>query len=301
MTEMIQNLVIVHKPSNQNIPVKEVAGNVTADEILEVVVNHLNLPGNNGAVLYRKLTGKQLFPHETLSSAGIEDDEVLIAEVETVNIFGQAEFIDNPEPRCPCILLLDVSGSMSGAPIEELNAGLRKLKESLMTDSLASLRVEIAIITFGAGVEVAHDFMTVNQFNPPTFTVSGTTPMGAAINKALDKLQERKQMYKQNGISYYRPWLFLITDGEPTDKWEPAAQRVKEAENRKSVAFFCVGVQQANMDILKQISPRQPVKLKALKDFSEMFKWLSSSLTSTSHSNIGDSVPLQSPLGWGEI
>jgi len=300
MAEMIRNLVVVHGASNKKIPIKEVAGDVTADEILNAVADQLDLPNSTEVTLCRKLTSKRLFPHETLSSAGIEDGEVLIAEFEPVNIFGKAEFVDNPEPRCPCILLLDVSGSMSGAPIEELNIGLRTLKENLIADSLASLRVEIAIITFGAGVEIVHDFITVNQFNPPSLTTSGATPMGTAINLALNKLQERKRVYKDNGIPYYRPWIFMITDGEPTDEWQSAAQRVKEAETRKAVAFFTVGVMGANMETLKQISPRQPVKLKGL-NFSEMFKWLSTSLTSTSHSNVGDTVPLQSPLGWGEV
>lgn len=311
MSQFIRNLV-VETPSTQ-IPIREVGGDVTAEQILDFVADNLNITNGAGS-LRRKLTGRQLFPQETLSGAGIEDDEVLIADFSeeigefnifgqsepSDNLFGQAEFAENPEPRCPCILLLDVSGSMSGEPINQLNAGLRSFKESLMADNLASLRVEIAIITFGAGVEVIHDFKTADQFMPPTLTVSGATPMGTAINKAIDKLHERKQTYKQNGIAYYRPWIFLITDGGPTDDWQPAARRVKEEDTRKAVAFFCVGVAGANIDILSQISPRQPLKLKRL-NFQDMFQWLSTSLTSTSHSSVGDSVPLQSPLGWGEI
>ena len=57
------------------------------------------------------------------------------------------EFADNPEQRCPCILLLDVSGSMGGAPINALNDGLRIFKDELNQDSLAKKRVDIAIVT----------------------------------------------------------------------------------------------------------------------------------------------------------
>ena len=124
--------------------------------------------------------------------------------------------------------------------------------------------------------------------------------MGEAINLALDKLDERKQTYKANGISYYRPWLFLITDGEPTDQWQPAAGRVQQAEASKRVAFFSVGVSGANTSILAQMSPRQPISLNGL-NFREMFVWLSSSLTSVSNSRPDDNVPLQSPLGWGSV
>ena len=31
--------------------------------------------------------------------------------------FGTQDFADNPEPRCPCLLLLDVSGSMTGGHV----------------------------------------------------------------------------------------------------------------------------------------------------------------------------------------
>jgi uncharacterized protein YegL len=63
--------------------------------------------------------------------------------------FGGVEFADNPEPRCPCILLLDTSGSMSGAKIAELNSGLQAFAEELRSDAMAAKRVEIAIVTFG--------------------------------------------------------------------------------------------------------------------------------------------------------
>jgi uncharacterized protein YegL len=216
--------------------------------------------------------------------------------------FSKVEFdASNPEPRCPCVLLLDTSYSMSGPPISELNAGLQVFKEALSQDELAMLRVEVAIVTFGP-VAVTQDFVTVDQFVPPMLEPLADTPMGTAINLALDKIDERKQLYKQNGVSYYRPWVFLITDGGPTDGnvWQTAAQRVREAESRKRVAFFSVGVEGADMGVLEQISSRQPLKLQGL-NFREMFVWLSSSLTSVSRSKPGEEVPLQSPMGWGEV
>ncbi|MBA3967146.1 MAG: hypothetical protein H0X47_15500, partial [Nitrospirales bacterium] len=63
--------------------------------------------------------------------------------------FGTTEFADNPEPRCPCLLLLDISASMNGTPIAELNKGLITFKDELAADQLAMKRVEVAIVTFG--------------------------------------------------------------------------------------------------------------------------------------------------------
>lgn len=213
--------------------------------------------------------------------------------------FGTDDFADNPEPRCPCLLLLDTSGSMRGVPIAELNAGLAGLKEELSSDSLAMKRVEIAIVSFGP-VNIQTTFCTAPNFFPPQLAAEGDTPLGAAIQQGLDLLRQRKDEYKANGISFYRPWVFLITDGSPTDVWENAAAQVREGEATKSFAFFAVGVAGANMALLKQISVREPLKLEGLK-FRELFQWLSNSMKSVSQSVPGSTVPIQSPHGWAEV
>ena len=214
---------------------------------------------------------------------------------------GMPEFVENPENRCPVILLLDTSGSMSGQPIQELNRGLAAFKADVLKDSQASLSVEVAMITFGPIVKLTQDFVTIDQFTPPILEVGGLTPMGAAIEYALDFLENRKQTYKDNGILYYRPWVFLITDGDPNDSWQSAAQRMRQAEAQRRLSFFAVGVQGADMNILKQISPpeRPPIMLNGL-DFREMFIWLSASMKRVSSGKVGQAVALPA-MGWGQI
>jgi len=210
------------------------------------------------------------------------------------------EFAENPEPRCPCILLLDVSTSMSGEKIKALNEGLQTFQTDLNKDDLAKKRVEVAIITFASSVEVVQEFVTADQFEAPTLKAQGTTAMGEAIEKALEIISTRKKVYKENGVEYYRPWVFMITDGAPTDEVEEGSQKIKWEEEKKGVAFFAVGVEGADMDKLTQMVVRTPLKLKGLS-FRELFQWLSASIQSVSHSQVGEQVPLQPPTGWAEV
>lgn len=233
----------------------------------------------------------------------------------TQHLLDQAEFADNPEPRCPVILLLDTSYSMQGQPINELNEGLRAFSDALKADRLASLRVEVAMITFGGVVQAINvqsglgdaipfdatqAFVTVDRFNPPLLAVNGNTPMGEAARQGLLLLRQRKEIYKQNSLDYFRPWIFLITDGHPTDEWQSTAEQIQEEEHRKGMIFFGVGVAGADMRSLAKFSTeRAPLKLKGLA-FQELFQWLSKSLSAVAHSKPGEQTTLP-PVGWAQI
>jgi uncharacterized protein YegL len=243
--------------------------------------------------------------------------------------FADIAIASNPEPRCPCVLLLDVSGSMAevvantgkdlGYTVQQdnqtyravsagvtridlLNEGLRAYHADLMSDSLAAQRVEVSVITFGSTVQAVCPFVTAQEFTPPTLTANGDTPLGAAVLRGIQAVMERKRLYRQNGLHFYRPWIFLVTDGAPTDAWQDAADRVKDGEKNKSFVLHAVGVEGANFDILRQISVRQPLPLKGYS-FREMFRWLSDSQRRVSQSNPGEEgqVKLASPAGWAQL
>ena len=161
------------------------------------------------------------------------------------------EFAENPEPRCPCVLLLDTSGSMQGDPLDAMLAGLEAFRFDLAVDPLAARRVEVAVVAFDNRIQVVQDFVSPDRFEIPLLTAEGMTHVGAAIEKALEMVEERKARYRAYDVAYYRPWIFLVTDGEPQgespDDVDRAVRRLREAEEKKQVAFFAVGVENANM------------------------------------------------------
>lgn len=217
-----------------------------------------------------------------------------------------------PQPHLATVLLLDTSGSMDGFNIEQLNEGLRTLKEEISKDELARKRVELAVVTFGnGGVNLIHDFSSIEKFEPPTLYADEETPMGKAIIKAIDLVESRKNDYKYAGVDYFRPWIFMITDGVPTDMkpgdslWNQVVKDVHDGEANRRFSFFAVAVDFADMDVLKQIAPKTRIPLRLKKDkWKEMFVWFSKSQREGSQKNPGDQISVEnpaSPTGWAEI
>lgn len=199
------------------------------------------------------------------------------------------EFVDNREPRCPVILLLDTSRSMEGAPIAALNAGLQALVADLRADPLAALRVELAIVAFGGEPRLVTPFRTVDGIDPPVLKAAGQTPMGQALLLGVQAIDTCKALYRQLGVPYYRPWLFLITDGSPTDGslYKEAAARLHQAEAAGQLSFFVVAADGADLSVLTRIAPphRPPFRLESLK-FRELFQWLSASVRRASSGRV---------------
>lgn len=212
------------------------------------------------------------------------------------SLLSNVELLNNPDPRVACALLLDTSGSMSeNGKIDALNSALQKFKTELANDSVAKRRVEVCVITFNDMATQICDFSTVDKFAPPTLVAGGTTAMGAAVLMGLDVILQRTAMYDSNGLSRYKPWLFLLTDGDPTDD---ITQATDEAQRRaKEVVFFGIGIGAgANQQVLKQLSPTRAILMDGLK-FSDLFLWLTQSLIKVGNSRPGEQLKLDSPPG----
>lgn len=199
-------------------------------------------------------------------------------------------FLHNPEGRVPCLFLLDTSGSMRGAAFRELLHGLTLLQLALQGDRLTARRVEVAIVTFGGTVRVVQGFATVDHFDFGPLIASGSTPMSEAILLGLRMLAERGHTYNEHGISSHKPWVFLLSDGQPTDAnlWREAVREVRHAERRRRLELFTIAIgDDANIEQLSELGSRPPARLRDL-EFGRFFRWVSRSLDSYSRSRPGD-------------
>jgi uncharacterized protein YegL len=192
---------------------------------------------------------------------------------------------------------------MGGRPIQALNDGIRTFREALENDTLASLRVDTAIVSFNSSVDLVQDFTTVEGLNTPELRAGGATSTASAVDFAIDLVEDRKDEYDEIGIPFYRPWIVLITDGASTDgrqQMDDASVRVHQAEEGKHLAFFSIGVEGADMDELNRLGPRVALPLDGL-NFIELFKWLSDSMGRVSGSRTDEEVSLPAPEGWMKI
>jgi len=214
-----------------------------------------------------------------------------------------AEAASNYEQKCLCVLVLDISGSMEGTPITELNRGLQSFYEEIEDDPTTSQRLEVSLITFNHIVTTVQDPALVEKFKMPTLAVSGATAMVDAVREAIAKVAARKAWYKSTGQSYYRPWIILMTDGEPDSGQDIAglANTIKVDTAAKKYAFLPIGVEGANMSVLNQIAsvdmPAMPLKGTNFKAF---FQWLSASVGIIVNAEEGQTVTLADPGNWME-
>jgi len=222
------------------------------------------------------------------------------------------DYSGNPNQRTPCVLVLDASGSMSTPTvngktrIEELNDGIRVLERELNADDTAVVRVQLGVVIVGGptnDAEILMDWTDASNFQSFPLRSDGSTPLGKGVSVALQMIEQGKQNLRSAGISYTRPWMMVISDGEPTDSsdvWSDAVNQCRSAEAGKRVEIFAIGVEGANLAKLGELSSKPPLMLGGMK-FKELFVWLSASLSAASKSRPGDTLQLPSTDPWRNV
>ncbi|MBS5450784.1 MAG: VWA domain-containing protein [Coriobacteriia bacterium] len=195
------------------------------------------------------------------------------------------------EAHLALVLLLDVSGSMAGDPLDNLNRALVRFKKDLASDAQAQRSVDVAVVTFGSDVDVVQDFVPLPHFQPPTLQASGLTAMGAGINRAIDLVEQRTELYRSLGTPSHRPWIMMMTDGCPTDDIADAERRIAEEEGRglhTHLKFFALGTPGHDEATLRRLTKVEKRYMQLSNtDFTGIFHWLSESMSVMSSSMPG--------------
>jgi uncharacterized protein YegL len=208
----------------------------------------------------------------------------------------EKDLFDNPAPRIPVCLVLDTSTSMYGRPINELNEGVQMFFQEVREDDIACDSAEISIVTFGkGGVVKLLDFDNIERQQVPRLEANGVTPMGQAVELALDLLEQRKKEYSDAGVDYYQPWMVLMTDGCPTDDIKNGVARTQELIAKKKLTVFPVAIgKDADKDVLRMFDPTKEALVLQNVEFKEFFSWLSKSVGSLSSESMpGEEVELK--------
>lgn len=203
--------------------------------------------------------------------------------------------------KLPVYLLLDVSGSMSGEPIEAVRNGMQILRSALLKDPYALETVWISVITFGSDVQQVLPLTEVSQFNPPEIRASGGTALGGALIKAVECANKEVRKTTEEEKGDWKPLVFLMTDGLPTDDPEPGIAEFKKYH--WGIVVACAAGPGSDMELLKRIAWNEKegnanvVELETADQTSiaAFFKWVSASVASGSRQVDGGSDADQLP------
>lgn len=196
-------------------------------------------------------------------------------------------------------LLLDTSASMEGKPINSLNNELNNLIQQLQSDSHADV-IDISIVTFGTSVNVIMPFTPASSIDHRfELSPSGLTSMGQGLLKAAEITNERRRQYYNIGVPAFKPWIFMITDGEPTDPdniMQLAKQELITLQQSGKLKLFVLGVEGYNLEKIRELVYYDGCILELEGfDFKEIIDWVAKSVAIVSHSSPGEN-PSSDPL-----
>lgn len=186
--------------------------------------------------------------------------------------------------RLPVYLLLDCSESMAGSAIEDVRRGVDTLVSSLKGNPLALETVYLSVITFSRYAKQVTPLTELISFQPPQLSVRPGTAFGAAVQLLISCINREVVKTSPTAKGDYRPIVFLLTDGQPTDDWQPAAAMLKAANNPRLANIYAIGcgpdIDTATLreftDVVLTMPEMSP------EAFRKTFVWLSASISSAS-------------------
>lgn len=183
--------------------------------------------------------------------------------------------------RLPVYLLLDTSGSMYGEPIEAVKNGVQVLVSTLRQDPYALETAHLSIITFNSSAQQVVPLTELSSFQQPVIDAGGCTALGEALTLLANKVDSEVTKTTAEVKGDWKPLVFIMTDGEPTDDLNKGLAEFKKRKFGMVVA--CAAGQGANTDTLKKITEcvvqLDTADSATIKSF---FKWVSASVSAGS-------------------
>jgi len=199
--------------------------------------------------------------------------------------------------RLPVYLLLDTSGSMSGEPIEAVKNGVQVMISSLRQNPQAIETAYLSVITFDSVAQQIISLTDLASFQMVDLKATGVTALGAALELVSNRIENEvaKTTTEQKGD--WKPLVFIMTDGVPTDNWLPGLAEFKKQKVAFTVA--CAAGSGADTAVLKQIT-ENVVSLDTADSSSigKFFQWVTASIgvTSTKVEDAGREISLLKEL-----
>jgi len=210
--------------------------------------------------------------------------------------------------RLPVYLLLDTSGSMAGAPIEAVRRGLELFKQEGGQDPFVKETVHIGVISFGGEAEfITKGLVPFDKFELPLLSANGQTPLGQAfwlLIESLDKDVKTPVKGKEKGD--WKPLVFILTDGMPTDEWQEPHNEILKRQAKKVVNIITVGCGPCiNQQNLKDIATGPTLNMdNDDASFKKFFQWVTQTVRTVSKSvsqRSGGDEPTISPPPGGQF
>ncbi len=200
--------------------------------------------------------------------------------------------------RLPVYFLVDVSESMVGEPIKQVEDGMRQIIQELRTDPYALETAFVSIIAFAGKTKSLSPLTELYKFYPPTFPIGGGTSLGAALDFLMDDIDKNVVKTTAEMKGDWKPIIFLFTDGAPTDNPSAAIARWKQKYSHKTnLVAISIG-DNVDTQLLGQISDNV-LRLNETDEisFKAFFKWVTASIkaTSVSVSDMGDDTLALAP------
>lgn len=213
------------------------------------------------------------------------------------------EFTAQAARPLPVIILADTSGSMAvEGKIDALNQSLREMLATFSTTDDLRAEIYVSIITFGGTARLHTNLMPANKVEFGDLAANGGTPLGQAMDFAAALIEDKDVIPSRA----YRPTVVLVSDGQPTDTWEPALVKLTQQGRAQKADRMALAIgADADTVVLQRFLANPEKKLfraddaRRIKDF---FQFVTMSVTARTRSANPNDVPkMQNPFGLDEL